>query len=200
MRIVEVNTVCDTGSTGRIAANIYRLAEKRGHEVYFAYGRGKHPEDINGYKIGNFFDFTCHVLINFFRGKSGFGSKYTTKKFLKWLDEIKPDILHLHNIHGFYINVSFLFEYIKEHNIRVVWTLHDCWSFTGQCAHFDYVGCDKWKTGCYKCPIYRSNYPYSLFSTLHHRNYSNYSSFKKKSSNGTIKGFSKSHIHINRIL
>ncbi len=110
-------------------------------------------------------------MINFFLGKSGFGSKAVTRRFLKWLDEIKPDILHLHNLHGFYIHVEMLFEYIKIHHIPVVWTLHDCWPLTGQCAHFDYAGCTKWQTACQKCPIYRSNYPYSLFHDNSRQNY-----------------------------
>ncbi len=171
MRIVEINTVCDTGSTGRIAAGVARIAKQRGHEAFFAYGRGKHPADIQGYKIGNKGDFVIHVLLNFLRGKSGFGSLRVTKKFLRWLDIIHPDVLHLHNLHGFYINVELLFEYIKERNIPVVWTLHDCWPFTGQCAHFDYVGCNKWRTGCYNCPIYRTEYPYSLFCDNSKGNY-----------------------------
>ncbi len=171
MRIVEINTVCDTGSTGRIAAGVARIARQRGHEVYFAYGRGHHPEDISGYKIGNRIDFVFHVLLNFFKGKSGFGSKLVTKRFIGWLDYIQPDVIHLHNLHGFYIHVGMLFEYIKRHDIRVIWTLHDCWPFTGQCAYFDYAECDKWKDGCYDCPIYRTNYPYSLFCDNSKANY-----------------------------
>ncbi len=173
MRIVEINTVCDTGSTGRIAAGVARIAADRGHEVWFAYGRGKHPSDLKGYKIGNRLDFYCHVLLNFIKGKSGFGSKTVTKRFLRWLDEIKPDILHLHNLHGFYIHVGMLFDYIKENDIKVVWTLHDCWPFTGQCAHFDYICCDKWISECHECPIYRSEYPYSIFCDNSKENYKN---------------------------
>ncbi len=171
MRIVEINTVCDRGSTGRIAATVARLASDRGHDVYFAYGRGSHPDDIAGYKIGNRADFVCHVLLNFFKGRSGFGSVTVTRRFLKWLDGIKPDVLHLHNIHGFYINIEMLFDYIKEHDLHVVWTLHDCWPFTGQCAYFDYAGCDRWRTGCHDCPVYRKDYPYSLFCDNSKDNY-----------------------------
>lgn len=171
MRIVEINTVCDTGSTGRVAAGVARLAMKAGHDVYFAYGRGKHPDDIKGYRIGNPLDFVCHVLVNFFGGKSGFGSSRVTKLFLSWLDLVQPDVIHIHNLHGFYINIELLFNYIKERDIAVIWTLHDCWSFTGQCAYFDYANCDKWKTECFKCPIYRKEYPYSLFCDNSRGNY-----------------------------
>lgn len=171
MKIVQINTVCNTGSTGKIAADLYYIAEKAGDTPFIAYGRGTAPDEMKSFKIGNSIDFVHHVLVNFFLGKSGLGSKAVTRRFLKWLDEIKPDVLHLHNLHGFYIHVEMLFEYIKAHNIPVVWTLHDCWPLTGQCAHFDYAGCAKWQTACQKCPIYRSNYPYSLFRDNSRQNY-----------------------------
>lgn len=171
MKIVQINTVCGTGSTGKIAVDLYHIARQADYEPFIAYGRGSAPSNIQSFKMGNTLDFGCHVLTNFFLGKSGFGSKIVTKRFLKWLDNIKPDILHLHNLHGFYIHVGMLFEYIKAHNIPVVWTLHDCWSFTGQCAHFDYANCDKWQAACHRCPIYRSDYPYSLFRDNSRQNY-----------------------------
>lgn len=171
MKIVYVNTVCGTGSTGKIAVDLYKIAKQGGHSPFISYGRGSAEESLSSYKIGNKIDFSCHVLINFFLGKSGFGSKAVTKRFLKWLDEVNPDLLHLHNLHGFYLHVGMLFEYIKTHNIPVIWTLHDCWPLTGQCAHFDYANCDKWKTNCHHCPIFRSNYPYSLFKDNSRENY-----------------------------
>lgn len=177
MKIVEINTVNGTGSTGKIAVSLYKLAQNNGHTPYIAYGRGCSPSNINGYKIGNLFDFGTHVLSNFFLGNSGFASKTVTKRFLNWLDTIQPDILHLHNIHGFYLNIELLFTYIKQHNIPIIWTLHDCWSFTGQCAYFDYANCSKWKTSCHKCPIYKTDYPYSLFKDNSIQNYK----LKKKS-------------------
>lgn len=171
MRIVQINTVCGTGSTGKIVADLYSIAEKAGYTPFIAYGRGCAPSEIRSFKIGNPFDFGSHVLVNFIRGKNGFASKAVTKGFLKWIDTINPDILHLHNLHGFYLHVGILFEYIKSHNIRVVWTLHDCWPMTGQCAYFDYAHCDKWKTSCHHCPVYRSDYPYSLFCDNSRQNY-----------------------------
>lgn len=171
MKIVQINTVCETGSTGKITANLYKTAQDVMMTPYVAYGRGTASDEISSYKIGNPLDFACHVLINFFLGQSGFGSKSVTKRFLKWLDDIRPDILHLHNLHGFYIHVGMLFSYIKSHNIPVVWTLHDCWPLTGQCAFFDYSGCRKWRTGCFQCPVYRSDYPYSLFKDNSRQNY-----------------------------
>ena len=171
MKIVQINTVCGTGSTGKITVALYELSKHYNYEPLIAYGRGDSPEHINGFKIGNKIDFYEHVLTNFFQGKSGFGSKRVTEKFLQWLDTVQPDILHLHNLHGFYINIEMLFDYIKRHNISVLWTFHDCWPITGQCAYFDYANCSKWKTGCYKCPIYRTSYPYSLFKDNSKENY-----------------------------
>lgn len=163
MRILQINTVSGTGSVGRIAVDLYRACEKAGHAPYIAYGRGKAAEQTAAYKIGSRLDFYQHVLRNFFQGESGFGSGKKTEAFLEWVDQIGPDLIHLHNIHGFYLNVEMLFEFLKKKNIPVVWTLHDSWSFTGHCAYFDYAGCDKWKTGCESCPIHRTAYPYAIF-------------------------------------
>ena len=172
-RIVQINTVYGTGSTGKITASLYRSAKNESYETYVAYGRGNTPKknNINGMRIGNKIDFLSHVMSNFFKGNSGFASKKVTTKFLNWLDEIHPDLIHIHNLHGFYINVEMLFNYVKENNIPVIWTLHDCWSFTGQCAYFDCANCYKWKTGCYDCPIYKSDYPYSVFKDNSKENY-----------------------------
>ena len=172
MRVVQINTVYGSGSTGKIAAALFKAAAAEGYESYAVYGRGsKRYGSRNFYRTGNIADFTGHVLVNFFAGKSGFGSKRATSRLLKWLDCVQPDILHLHNIHGFYVHVGMLFDYIREHDIPVVWTLHDCWAFTGQCAYFDYAGCTRWKTGCYNCPVYRRDYPYSLFKDNSLENY-----------------------------
>lgn len=145
MKIVQVNTICGVGSIGRICVDLYETLQKNGEEAYIATGRGSLPPGIKGYVIGNKADFVCHVMKNFTRGKAGFGSKQVTEKFLHWLSEVQPDLVHLHNIHGFYLQIELLFAYLKEHDIPVVWTLHDCWSFTGHCAYFDYIGCEKWK-------------------------------------------------------
>lgn len=187
MRVIQINTVCATGSTGCIAAELFQANIISGNESYFAYGRGNAPSTVsNSYKIGTLADFGFHVLKNFFQGESGFGSTHRTKLFLSWLDTIKPDIIHLHNIHGFYINIELLFTYIKEKSIPVVWTLHDCWSFTGHCAHFDYIACKKWHTQCHHCPQYRSSYPYALFRDNSKNNYLRKKSAFQKVSNLTI--------------
>ncbi len=166
MKIVQVNTVSGVGSIGRICVDLYETLEKDGHEPYIAVGRGRLPESIHGYEIGNKWDFGCHVLKNFFQGKSGFGSKKVTEKLIHWLEDIRPDVIHLHNIHGFYLQTESLFDYLKKSDASVVWTLHDCWTFTGHCAYFDYVGCKKWQEdegGCHDCAVHAKAYPYALF-------------------------------------
>lgn len=173
MKILLINTIYATGSTGKICAHLYENAKKSGHIPYIGYGRNFCPNVPNSYLIGNKFDFFSHVLSNFLRGNSGFASSRVTVKFLKWVDTIQPDIIHLHNIHGFYINIPLLFNYIKSKNIPVVWTLHDCWALTGQCAYFDFIHCNKWKTQCQHCPQFRNAYPYSLFKDNSFHNYIN---------------------------
>lgn len=163
MKILQINTVCGSGSTGRIAVDLYKLNEQSGGEGAVLYGRRNAPLEVNTIRMSNSLDMFFHVMKNFFRGKSGFGSVRETKKALRKIEEYDPDIIHLHNIHGFYLNAELLFAYLKQAGKPVIWTLHDCWSFTGHCAYFDYVGCDKWKTGCHHCEQHRKAYPYSLF-------------------------------------
>lgn len=151
MKILQINSVCGIGSTGRIATDLYKVLKDQGHECKIAYGRGNAPDDIESIKIGSKFDNYTHVFKTRVFDKHGFGSVSATKKFIEEVEEYDPDIIHLHNIHGYYINIEILFNYLKEVNKPVVWTLHDCWAFTGHCAYFDYVRCDKWKIGCNKC-------------------------------------------------
>lgn len=161
MKILQINSVCGVGSTGRIATDLYKVIEEAGHECVIAYGRGTAPNGIKTIKIGTNFDNYMHVAKTRIFDKHGFGSTKATKEFIKKVEEYNPDVIHLHNIHGYYINIEVLFEYLKRANKKVVWTLHDCWAFTGHCAYFDYVGCSKWKNGCKHCPQ-KKEYPNSL--------------------------------------
>ncbi len=171
MKIVQINTVVGTGSVGRIVTSLYETSLENGIEASVCYGRGQAPDGIRALKFSDARDMCCHVLRNFCLGESGFGSVRKTRRFLQFLEEIRPDLIHLHNIHGFYLQVELLFAYIKEKKIPVVWTLHDCWPITGHCAYFDYVGCSKWKEGCYKCPQQRNAYPYALLKDNSIANY-----------------------------
>ena len=158
-KIVQINIVCGVGSTGRIASELSEILNENGVENYIAYGYGK-TNIKNSIKIGSKVKYYIHNILSRLTGLQGRFSYFSTKRFLKRLDSIKPDIIHLHNIHGNYINYSLLFKYIEKNNIPIIWTLHDCWSYTGKCVHYDYVKCEKWKTNCKKCNQLR-NYPTS---------------------------------------
>lgn len=160
MKYLIINSVAGTGSTGKIAAGICRDLKKAGNEVVLAYGRGKavNCEDIETVRIGNKFDVYWHVAMTRLFDKHGLCSKHATRRFLKWVDSYKPDVIWLHNIHGYYLNYKELFSYIKCYNIKVKWTLHDCWALTGHCSHFTFVKCEQWQFHCSYCPQMRT-YP-----------------------------------------
>lgn len=158
-----INVVCGIRSTGRICTDLATALEAQGHEVKIAYGREDVPEQFQKYavKIGSDLDVKLHgAKARLFDG-AGFGSKIATTKFIKWVKEYNPDVIHLHNIHGYYINVEVLFNYLKTCRKKIIWTLHDCWSFTGHTAYCDVIGCDRWINGCYACPL-KKEYPKSL--------------------------------------
>lgn len=158
-KLVQINVVCN-GSTGRIMNQIQEETQNQGWEAYSFYGRGN-PSNDKCIKIGSKFDVLFHVLITRLFDKHGHGSKRATRKLVKQIEEINPDVIQLHNIHGYYIHLKTLFNYLKKCNKKIVWTLHDCWAFTGHCSHFTYPKCDKWEKGCKKC-IRKKDYPKSL--------------------------------------
>ncbi len=164
MKLLLINVVCGTGSTGRICTDIAKEYEAQGLEVKIAYGRQTYvPEQYRKYaiRIGTDMDVKLHAVYTRITDRHGFGSKNATKHFLKWAEEFDPDILWLHNIHGYYVNIELLFQWIKERpGMYVKWTLHDCWSFTGHCIHFATVNCMQWKTHCEHC-IEKKRYPAS---------------------------------------
>ncbi|MBQ8428019.1 MAG: glycosyltransferase, partial [Clostridia bacterium] len=163
MKILQINSVCGVKSTGRIATDIAACVEERGHICKIAYGRDHHPAFAQSYayRIGNSFSVRAHALSARLKDGAGLGSKKATEKFLRWVKEYDPDVIHLHNVHGYYLHLPTLFAYLKEAGKKVVWTLHDCWSMTGHCAHFDFLGCDQWLSGCEKC-LQKSEYPKSF--------------------------------------
>lgn len=169
-KIIQINTVCNT-STGNIMGAIQREANESGYETLSIVGRRKTFRDVACIKIGNGVSFWLHVFLNTVLDRQGYGSYFVTKKIVKRLRAEKPDIIHLHNLHGYYINLPVLFEYLsKDFKGKVFWTFHDCWPFTGHCAHFSAIGCGKWKKGCYKCPN-KMVYPVSLFLDASKKNY-----------------------------
>lgn len=165
MRIVQINGGAK-GSTGKIMMGIADVARAQGHEVMCASPitttNRDAGEDCGYYRIGTFNSRRVNVALARITGFNGCFAWFETYKLLKKIDEFKPDIIHLHSLHNSYINLPMLFSYIKKHEIPVVWTLHDCWAFTGHCPHFTIAKCDKWKTGCHGCKQYK-DYPASIF-------------------------------------
>jgi len=161
MTIVQINTF-PYKATGSIMMNIHNSLLDQKIQSYVIWGRGRNPKDNNEIKMANDLSVKLHGVYTRLTDKTGFTSKKDTKKIIKKLQEIKPDVVHLHNIHGYYINIELLFNYLKNNNIKIVWTFHDCWPFTGHCAYFDAINCSKWQTVCSNCPQ-KNTYPKSTF-------------------------------------
>lgn len=165
MKYLMINVVCGVLSTGRICTDLAIELESKGYDVKIAYGREEVPMESQKYavRIGNNIDIGLHLLKTRLFDGSGFGSKRATKKFIKWVEWWNPDVIHLHNLHGYYINIEVLFEYLRSLNgsKKIIWTLHDCWPFTGHCNHFTAAKCDRWKSCCYRCPQ-KKEYPGSI--------------------------------------
>lgn len=161
MKLLEINSCCGCLSTGRIAADIAKefLDENPSNQAVIAYARDYKECGIKTYKIGSKINVYAHKLYSMVLDGDGFGSHRATRAFVQWAEQYDPDVLWLHNIHGYYINIEILFDWIKSRpQMQVVWTLHDCWAFTGHCTNFTMSQCDKWKTGCLQCGFER-DYP-----------------------------------------
>lgn len=170
MKLLQINTVANSGSTGKIAEDIGKIMIAEGWESYIAYGRGTPQSESELIRIGDDKNFKLNALKARLFDNEGLNSVNATKAFIDKINEIKPDILHLHNIHGYYLNYRLLFKWMNDSGIPVVWTLHDCWPFTGHCAYFDMAGCEKWKMQCESCVI-KNEYPSSFFFDNSRRNY-----------------------------
>lgn len=158
--ILSINTF-NIGSTGNIMLKITERAREHGYTAVVACPKSRdnlRKQVEEQIFIGNRLSRNIHIWLAKITGYNGCFSYISTLRFLKKVKEINPDIIHLHNIHGWYINIPMLFRYIKKNDIQIVWTLHDCWAFTGQCPHFTMAKCERWKNGCYKCKTYRE-YP-----------------------------------------
>lgn len=155
MKVVSIN-LGNAGSTGGIARNIKNFAKKQGIEVYTAYpaSTSTRPLEDHDIVIGKDTFRKINRKLAYWTGYNGCFSPLATHQFIEKIKEISPDIIHLHNLHHSYCNLPMLFKYIKESKAKVVWTLHDCWAFTGQCPYFTMVKCERWKTGCHDCSQY----------------------------------------------
>lgn len=160
-KLLQVNVTADRGSTGRIAKEIGQLASKQGWDSWLAYGRGG-QSGSHLIRIGDDWDMKCHAIQTRLFDRQGLSSKKSTLQFVSEIQSLAPDIIHLHVIHGYYLNYPILFEELSKFHIPVVWTFHDCWPFTGHCAYYSFVQCPKWETGCCRCPQ-RTEYPASFF-------------------------------------
>lgn len=173
MRVLLINSVCGIRSTGRIVADLAQRCMAQGHEVRIAYGRERAPQPYEAisYRIGTQMDVRVNGLKARLLDSEGLNAKRQTEAFLQWADRYDPDVLWLHNLHGYYIHVEKLFDWIKSRpQMQVRWTLHDCWAFTGHCAHFAYVRCDRYKTQCCAC-LQKGAYPKALLMDRSAENY-----------------------------
>lgn len=167
-KLLQINITANWGSHGKIAEGIGMVTMQYGWESHIAYGRWANPSNSKLYRIGSKTDEYLHGMASRLLDNHGLMSQGTTRKLIQYINTLQPDIIHLHNIHGYYLNYPLLFKYLETSNIPIVWTLHDCWSFTGHCAHYMYMGCEKWKTHCRHCPQ-RETYPKSwLFDRSEH--------------------------------
>ncbi len=165
MKILQINATYGVGSTGKIAKDISAKLIKQGHESYAFWATAcKLQNDVTSlYRIGNTFDHKLHAVLRRISGKQGWYSKRATKKVCKKILEIKPDVVHLHNLHSNYINLPILLDFLAKDNIPTLLTLHDCWLFTGNCNHYYKFNCDKWKQNCSGCPMLKGKTSNKLF-------------------------------------
>lgn len=172
MKVFQLNTFCGVKSTGRIANEIAKLVENDGGKCLIGYGVPGISEDYErfAYRIGSKLERKIHAVIRKLFDAEGYGSLIATRRLIHKMKEFQPDLIHLHNLHGCYLHLPSLFRYLQKSNVPVVWTLHDCWPFTGHCAYFDFCGCTKWKKGCSNCPQQKS-YPVCIGLDGSKRNY-----------------------------
>lgn len=169
--LLQISSTLNYGAPGKIAEQIGILAKQNGWNSYIAHGnKYKNTSELESFQTVSPFREHWHEAYSLLFDGHGLSSDKETRQLCKWIDSIRPDVIHLHNIHGYFLNYKVLFDYLGGINVPLVWTLHDCWPFTGHCSHFDFIGCDKWKTGCEHCPGLKV-YPKSLFVDRSKANY-----------------------------
>lgn len=161
MNILYINSVYGTGSTGKIVYNQVCEAKAKGHNIMVACSTVEQiPQNLRGdvITVGNKSDYFFHNIMSRITDSEGLYSKTSTKKLVSKIKDFNPDIIYIHNLHGHWINYEILFDFLVKADKQIIWHLHDCWAFTGHCAHFSIIKCYKWKKGCEKCPSLKS-YP-----------------------------------------
>ena len=171
MKLLQICNEGNTGSVGTIAESLGTFVIEKGWESYIAFARFERGSNSKLIRIGSELDVITHGIESRIFDNDGFCSRNATKRLINKIEDIKPDLIHLHHLHGYFINVEILFNFLLHSNIPVVWTFHDCWSFTGHCTYFDYVDCDKWKSHCNSCPQ-KHEYPKSIFLDNSKNNFS----------------------------
>lgn len=169
-KLLLINSAINSGSTGRIAEEIGREASAQGFDVTAAYGFTNNQSVHNSIEVGGTLDHYLHALLTRITDRHGYGSTKATRTLVNKLKENTPDVVNLHNIHGYYLNIEVLMGYLASINKPVVWTLHDCWPFTGHCSYFDAVNCDRWVDGCHDCPN-KKGYPASFLVDNSRKNF-----------------------------
>lgn len=173
MKVLFINAVCGVGSTGRIITDLCDVLKKSGHQVKVAYGVGTamRIDEQDTIRMNNKVGYYSHNIAAKLTDKTGLYSSRQTRYLIEEIKKFAPDLIHLHNLHGYYINYKLLFEFLAGYGKPIVWTLHDCWAFTGHCAHFTAVGCDGWKNECRdKCP-FPLTYPRCYLGSRASQNY-----------------------------
>lgn len=168
-KLLQINITANWGSTGKIAETIGAVARDQGWESYIAFGGSCNSSQSHLIRVGGKYNRYIHYAEQRIRDNEGLCSRSATKSLIEQIKQIKPDVIQLHNIHDHYLNYRLLFEYLNQTDIKVVWTFHDCWAFTGHCFHFVTAECEKWKTGCFDCPL-KNAYPNTCFDNSK-RNY-----------------------------
>ncbi len=169
MRVAHIN-VTSALSTGRIATDICLVLQEYGHKALLCYSRGAAPQGVPGYPVGSAADRWLHALGARLLDRAGFLSRGATRRLTRQLALYKPDVVHLHNLHGYYLDIRTLLRWLAKAGVPVVWTLHDCWPFTGHCAYYAMCRCDGWRVGCGRCPQ-KHAYPASLLMDQSRRNW-----------------------------
>lgn len=170
MKVLQITTTVNRGSVGRHAENVGRVLLANNHKSYIAYGRRATESQSHLIKVGGQISTSWHLLQTRLLDRHGLASKNATRRLIKEIQFINPDIIHLRNIHGYYLNYRILFKFLTIINKPVVWTFHDCWPFTGHCSHFERVKCFRWQTLCFECPNLKG-YPASFWRDRSTKNY-----------------------------
>lgn len=173
-KLLQINPVLRVNtSTGRIMQEIGELAMQHGWESYIAYSYGRDgikPCRSKLVPVGNRWSVTWHGIVTRLSDRHGLSSDEATRKFIRQIEELNPDIIHIHNIHGYFLNYKMLFEFLSRYGKPVIWTVHDCWLYTGHCYYYSYIGCNKWQTGCRHCPQ-KKEFPTSWLFDRSERNF-----------------------------